>query len=119
LKTLGAAKTGLDNYQDQLNKFDRIIGLNYNAAEKREYIEIAVSPKQYKYLKSLPIHPSQGFEEELKDGWLKISLHLIPNYELKMQLLKLGDQIKILRPKNLQQEIKNTLSQTLKLYDDE
>jgi|SRR5690625_137217 len=116
LKTLGPAEFEEKKFENQLQKFSKIIGLNYDAAEKQEIIEIAVNPKQYKYLESLPLHPSQEKIAKLPDGRIKISLFLIPNYELKMQLLKLGDQIEVLNPPTLREEIKNTLEKTIVYY---
>lgn len=106
-------------FDGQLKKFEQIIGLNYDEAEGREIIEIAVTKTQYKYLKSLPLHESQYKNKEMKDGRIKISLHLIPNFELKMKLLKLGAQIEVLSPDYLREEIKISLTQSLKQYKDE
>lgn len=104
------------NFENQLQKFNKIIGLNYDEGNHQEFIEIAVSPNQYKYLESLPLHLSQFKIGELPDGRVKISLHLIPNYELKIKLLKLGDQIEVLKPMSLREEMKKTIINTLKLY---
>ncbi len=103
-------------FENQLQKFDQIIGLNYDEAEQRENIEIAVSPNQYKYLESLPLHASQYKKGERKDGRIIISIHLIPNYELKMQILKLGAEVEVLRPQYLRDEIEEILKQSLKNY---
>src|SRR5690554_6057985 len=106
LKTRGLSLIRLFDFQEQLAKFDRIVGLNYDAADKAEFIRIAISKKQYKYLKTLPLHKSQHFEKSLPDGRVELSLFLIPNYELKMQLLKMGDQLEVLEPAFLRKEIK-------------
>ncbi|HLS31089.1 MAG TPA: WYL domain-containing protein [Flavobacteriaceae bacterium] len=116
LKTLEITTIKNDKFENQLNKFNKIIGLNYDEGEKQEDIEIAVTPNQYKYLESLPLHFSQVYLGKLPDGRIKINLHLIPNYELKMQLLKLGDQIEVLNPKSLRKEMKKTINNTLKQY---
>lgn len=109
----------VDRFKTQLNKFGQIIGLNYDEAEQQEIIEIAVTQHQYKYLDSLPLHASQYKKEDMDDGRIKISLHLIPNFELKMQLLKLGEQIEVLSPQYLRNQIKESLTQTLKQYQNE
>lgn len=109
----------IDQFNAQLRKFEQIIGLNYDEAEQQEIIEIAVTQHQYKYLDSLPIHASQYKKGEMNDGRIKISLHLIPNFELKMQLLKLGEHIEVLSPQYLRNQIKESLTQTLKQYQDE
>ncbi len=109
----------VDRFKEQLKKFEQIIGLNYDEAEQQEIIEIAVTKHQYKYLESLPLHSSQYKKEEMRDGRIKISLHLIPNFELKMQLLKLGEQIEVLSPQYLRNQIKESLTQSLKQYRNE
>lgn len=103
-------------FDHQLQKFEQIIGLNYDEAEQRENIEIAVSPNQYKYLESLPLHASQYKKGRKEDGRIIISIHLIPNYELKMQILKLGAEVEVLQPQYLRNEIEEVLIQSLKNY---
>lgn len=119
LEILGFTKIKTSAYSLQLEKFDSIIGLNYDEAKEKELIELAVSGEQYKYLKTLPLHPTQQFESDMSGGRVKISLYLFPNYELKMQLLRLGDKIEVLAPKSLRKEIRNTLHQALKKYENE
>ncbi len=119
LQTEGLAHFSRTKYVDQLDKFSQIVGLNYGEGESEERIELAVDQTQYKYLRSLPLHPSQVNLEEMPDGRKKISLKLIPNYELKMQLLKLGSHIEVLHPKTLRTEIKKELIKTLKGYQNE
>lgn len=105
LKTLGLASLNPKEFSEQLKKFNRVIGLNYDAHEKTEFIRLAVEPGQYKYLSSLPLHKSQSQEGKLPDGRVEVSLFVIPNYELKMQILKLGDKVEVLEPKFLREEI--------------
>ena len=116
LSTTGLSSIRPSDFKMQLKKFDRIVGLNYDAADKAEIIRIAVSAKQYKYLKTLPLHPSQCLGKSHPDGTVELSFFLIPNYELKMQLLKLGDQLEVLEPAFLREEIKNTLKRSLEFY---
>lgn len=118
LKMAETFPISVSQFEKQLKKFEQIIGLNYDEVEQRENIEIAVSQSQYKYLESLPLHASQYKKEEMKDGRIKISIHLIPNYELKMQILKLGAQVEVLRPQYLRDEIEEILKQSLKNYQD-
>lgn len=103
-------------YQRQLKKFEEVIGLNYDASESPEPIEIRVTPQQYKYLESLPLHSSQRKLAIREGNWITLRFFLIVNYEFKMQLLKLGDQIEVVSPQRLREELMATLEQTLKLY---
>lgn len=119
LKITGLSSLQRENYETQLEKFRDIIGLNYDAAENREMVELWVSQHQYKYLESLPLHRSQKKNGIAKNNWVRVELHLIINYEFKMQLFKLSDQVEVVSPSWLRQELKTTLKQTLKLYTDE
>ena len=47
---------------------------------------------------------------------MKISLELVINHELKMQLLSYGENVKVLQPKTLAEEIKAEAKKMLKLY---
>jgi predicted DNA-binding transcriptional regulator YafY len=47
---------------------------------------------------------------------LRISLELVINTELKMQLLSYGDQVKVIKPKKLGDEIKKVAEGILKQY---
>jgi predicted DNA-binding transcriptional regulator YafY len=44
-------------------------------------------------------------------------LFLIPNYEFRQQILKLGDTVQVIQPEKLRDEIKNILVRSLKNYD--
>lgn len=117
LKILGISSVRFEDFEHQLEKFNRIVGLNYDAADKAEIIRIIASEKQFKYLKTLPLHKSQKVEKHFPDGSVEISYYLIPNYELKMQLLKMGDQIQVLAPASLRKDIAETLERSLKNYN--
>lgn len=119
LKTGSISSIDTAEYASILDKFSHIVGLNFDEGEKRELIELAVTPHEYKYLKSLPIHPTQLEKGNLKDGRIQLSLYVIPNYELKMQLLKFGQQIEVLSPEKLRLEMKTIFSNALKNYNDE
>lgn len=119
LKTVEVLGIKIEDFELQLNKFQSIVGLNYNAAEKVEYVLLAVTLQQNKYLHSLPLHHSQHLEQERADGRVELSYYLIPNYELKMQLLKMGPEIEVLQPAWLREEIKTSLQLNLKQYQDE
>lgn len=105
----GVASVSSKPYLNQPKKFKQITGLNYDEAEGPQKVVLAVTPTPYKYLESLPLHKTQQKAGLQKDGRILVHLQLIPNYELKMQLLKLGDKIEVLKPDYLRQEIKETL----------
>jgi predicted DNA-binding transcriptional regulator YafY len=61
------------------------------------------------------LHHSQKKTSKTKDGIL-YEYKLIPNYELVQAILRLGDQVKVIEPIHLKQEIKELLLQSLNAY---
>ncbi len=94
--------------------FDNIIGL-FSADEKLEKIVLSFTPTQGKYIKSLPIHKSQEILID-NEKELRICLYIIPNFELKQQILMYGESVKVIEPKSLVQEIKETLTAAVNKY---
>ncbi len=97
----------------QLAKFESVVGLNYDAHDEVEKVLLAVHPEQRKYLASLPLHASQQSRGTNGDDWEFIEIEVMPNYELRMQLLRMGDQVRVEKPLWLREEIKNALQSTL------
>lgn len=94
--------------------FDNSIGITYSE-EAPEEIVLSFTPLQGKYIKSLPLHPSQQVLSDDNTA-LVISLSLIINFELIQKLLMYGERMKVLQPKKLGSKITDILKQTLKQY---
>ena len=94
--------------------FDSTIGVVYSP-DKPQRIVLSFTPTQGKYIKTLPLHKSQEILVD-DDTELRISLFVVPNYELKQIILKHGPTVKVLEPKRLANEIKEDLKQALKKY---
>ncbi len=94
--------------------FENTIGLTYSL-NKLEEVVLSFTPLQAKYVKSLPLHKSQEVIRE-SDKEVLVTLRIIPNYEFRQQLLKLGDSVKVIRPQWLAADIKKCLSAALKRY---
>ncbi len=94
--------------------FDKTIGVVYSSNNLQEVI-LSFTATQGNYIKTLPLHRSQ---EVLIDNDIefRISLRIIPNYELTQTILKHGDTVKVIEPKWLSDEIKETLKRTLSKY---
>lgn len=90
-----------------------VVGLDYSG--KAAKVVLAVTPLQAKYLKSLPLHASQKLMSETKKETL-FQYELIPNFELMQAILRLGNQVKVLEPLSLRNEIIKSLKQTLEFY---
>lgn len=87
--------------------FENVIGLTYQK-KKVDTVLISVTPLQAKYLQSLPLHDSQEIILENKKE-VQFQYKLILNYELKQQILFMGDQVKVLQPKDLIKDMKATI----------
>ncbi|HBG70056.1 MAG: hypothetical protein A2W93_09975 [Bacteroidetes bacterium GWF2_43_63] len=103
-----------DKKRDPLADFENIVGLTYSNS-KVETVVISLDPFQGKYLKTLPLHPSQQILID-DDKELRISLRIKPNFEFKQQLLMMGDRAKLLEPVWLVKDIKKTIDAMAKKY---
>lgn len=107
-------QTFSDDKIDRKNFYRNVLGVTI-AEGKPEKVLLSFSPVQGRYIKTLPIHHSQQIVKETK-AELRVSLELVVNTELKMQLLSYGANVKVLQPRNLAEEMKATAIQMEKLY---
>ncbi len=94
--------------------FDSIIGLVYSYGKQQRVI-LSFSPQQGKYVKSLPWHHSQNVLED-NENELRISLFVVPNYELFQQILMHGADVEVVEPEWLREEIKGKIMDALIRY---
>ncbi len=80
-----------------------------------EKIVLEFSSFQANYIKSLPLHSSQKIISE-DDGRCLIELYIYPTYDFIIELLSLADEVKVLEPKSLVDEVKQSLRNTLDNY---
>lgn len=108
--------------------FKDAIGIVKDDAQT-EKITIQVANHHLKYLISKPIHPSQQLisepikwdttELDYSDPaiWGTIEVHLIPNYEFIMEMLKYNQWVKICSPKPVVEIFKKHLHSIVNYYD--
>lgn len=81
-----------------------------------EEIELSFDPFQGKYIKTLPLHESQQIlidnEEELR-----IKLTLFITHDFFMELLSYGENLRVIKPESLINDLTSTFKNVLKLYD--
>jgi len=84
--------------------------------EKPEEVILSFNVEQGKYIKSLPLHESQEIivddEEELK---IKLKVYITHDFE--MELLSLGDNVKVLQPAFLAEKLESVYQSALKQYE--
>lgn len=107
-------QTFSDEKIDKKNFYNNVLGVTV-AEGKPEKVVLQFVPMQGKYIKTMPIHHSQKIIKDT-DKELRISLELVLNTELKMQLLSYGANVKVLQPKSLADEIKHTVKEMAKVY---
>ncbi|MFD2518349.1 helix-turn-helix transcriptional regulator [Salinimicrobium flavum] len=78
-------------------------------------IVLSFTPTEGKYVKSLPLHHSQKLVKETTKETV-FSYNLIPTYDLRMEILSYGDQVKVIEPESFREEVKKQLEAALKLY---
>ena len=84
--------------------FDDVIGINIGKGEKPQLIKLWFAPSKAPYIKTKPLHGSQKVKQ-INDKGLIITIEVIINYELKSQLLAFGNEVKVLSPDTLHQEL--------------
>lgn len=94
--------------------FENTIGVVHSSG-KVERVILSFTATQGKYIKTLPLHKSQLIIID-DDNECRIALNVIPNFELSQQILMQGDAVKVIEPKWLADEIKETLQNALSQY---
>lgn len=102
-----------------LNDFDAyfrdIIGVTLEKGKKVEHIRLKFTVERLPYVISKPIHSSQKIESEAQGI---ISLDVIPNKELVSELIRFRDDVEVLSPDTLREEIKEKITEMYKKYFD-
>ena len=83
--------------------------------EKPTDIILSFKPLQGKYIKTLPLHHTQQVFIDSEDE-LKIRLKLYLTHDLLMELLSFGNNMKVIEPASLAEQIKQAHKQAFKQY---
>ena len=91
--------------------YDHIIGVSYHPDSNVQKVILWFEPEQAKYIKTLPLHPSQEILEDYKNPnpsfdavktlkdkkeGLYVALYVIPNFELEQSILQYGEKVRVL-----------------------
>ena len=94
--------------------FDDVIGVSVlNDSVFKEHIVLRTSTRQFSYLVSKPLHPSQKIVDQ--DEHI-ISIDVKPNYELDYNILSQGSAIEVLEPASYRAHIKAEVEQMYNKY---
>ncbi len=108
-------QTFSDDKIDRKNFYKNVLGVTVGGGSP-EKVLLSFSPQQGNYIKTIPLHHSQQILKDNKTE-LRISLELVVNTELKMQLLSYGDKVKVIKPQKLADEVRESAERILKLYE--
>jgi predicted DNA-binding transcriptional regulator YafY len=98
--------------------FDAVIGVTLPDGAQPEEIILRASAQLWPYLQTKPLHPSQTIVKEYKDGSVKLSLRLVPNYELRMALMSMGPGVVVESPEGLRGEMRELYEKGSFIYVD-
>lgn len=96
--------------------FKDCFGITTNSNEPKE-IKLRVEPVQAKYMRALPLHPSQREAVVHEGGYSVFTFKMRITYDLREQLLSMGGNVEVLSPPELKTQIKEELKRALALYD--
>ena len=80
-----------------------------------ERVVLRFTPLQGRYVKALPVHPSQQVLRDDAEA-CDIALDVLPNYELRQWVLSQGSTVKVLKPASLAAELCAELKAALEGY---
>lgn len=93
--------------------FKHSFGIVVDSSEPRQ-VTIRAGERQAKYMRALPLHPSQ--QEMVNNGYSLFHYSLLLTPDLVSELMAMGPDIEILAPAELRILLANRLSSTLALY---
>ena len=80
-----------------------------------EKIVLSFTPKEGKYINSLPLHRSQKEVLKNEEEW-RYEYFLRPTHDFIMEVLKYGPDVKVLEPKSFRSTVLKQLKEALKQY---
>jgi predicted DNA-binding transcriptional regulator YafY len=84
--------------------------------QKPSCVILSFRPYQGKYIKSLPLHESQEVITDT-DEEFRVKLELYITHDFEMEILALGNSVKIIEPMNLIEKLKDVYINALKQYE--
>ena len=103
-----------DNYSIE-QSYRYCFGIISPNDEEPQDIILSFDPFQGKYIKTLPLHDTQQVLVD-NDVEMKIKLKLCLTHDLVMELLSFGDNMKVIEPKSLADQIKQAHEKAFRQY---
>jgi len=97
------------------NEFEDSFGIINGTEEDATKVILSFTPREGRYIESLPLHHSQKLISK-DENEMQFSYYIRPTYDFRMEILSYGDQVKVIDPENLSQQIKKQFKNGLKHY---
>lgn len=95
------------------HKLDNIVGVTINWDAEVENVKLQFSERRFPYVLTKPLHGSQTIIDEEERI---VQINVIPNKELESLILQFGDDVEILSPQSLRNQIKEKIQEMIKKY---
>lgn len=102
------------NY-DLKGLFAHSFGIMYDTAQAPPVIQLSFTYEQGKYIKTYPLHHSQKIIEDTEDEVL-VELTMIITHDLIMELLSYGEDMRVVAPASLIEQVKGIFNNVLVKY---
>jgi predicted DNA-binding transcriptional regulator YafY len=100
---------------DVNNYYQYCYGIMSPNGDAPEEVVLSFDPFQGKYIKSLPLHPSQEIIKDDEDE-LMVKLKLFVTHDFLMELLSFGENVKVISPETLIITMKTAYQNALHQY---
>ena len=95
--------------------YQHCFGVIYPNGQKTQHVILSFNTLQGKYIKTLPLHESQQILTD-NETELRIQLEIFITHDFYMELLSLGNNVKVIKPKSLIDKLKVSYKNALKNY---
>lgn len=95
--------------------YGHVFGL-YEREHRSVSVRLWSSRFHANYLRTLPLHPSQGEEPQELDGGVVFTFFLTPNYEFLQAILKMETNVRLLSPESAVNGLREMLKEMLGMY---
>ena len=99
-----------------LDYFDDVIGVTKPEDVEAQIIKLKFSEKRINYVVTKPLHGTQKVDKS-DDSGLTIQIEVMPNRELYQLILSFGEDIEIISPVELREEIKEKINKMNDIYN--
>lgn len=109
-------KFRMDSDFDVDELFAESFGMYLADEQEVRTITLRTSELQARFLRDLPLHPSQKEISQDEDGSVLFAIRVAVNEALLMELMKYGDKLEVVSPKELRTQVRKMFESAVKKY---